>query len=83
MTKTEQDLVEMMYNFNRLSKSFDTMKESNKILQETNEKLLSNIVNLQKENAKLKQTISEQLDTIEVLQEESNTLIHRSWYKGE
>lgn len=80
MTKTEQDLVEMMNELSRLYKSFNAMKESNKILQETNEKLTSNIVNLQKENAKLKQTILEQWNSIHSLKVEIQDLIYHGRY---
>lgn len=77
MTKAEQDLLEIMYELNRLYKAFDIMKESNKILQEANDKLLRNIVNLQKENAKLKRTIFEQEYFIESLEEEIQELIQQ------
>jgi hypothetical protein len=39
MTKAEQDLLEMMDSFNRLSKAFDTMKESYVSLEASNKVL--------------------------------------------
>jgi hypothetical protein len=48
MTKAEQDLLEMMNSFNRLSKAFDTMKESYVSLEASN-KVLSIVCKEQEE----------------------------------